>query len=87
MRVMKNQNSGGNVGLVAEFAMFRKDWRKKIVYHMVNISESEISVTPDRANPSSQQVRVAFTLRPGQEVGWAMKNGQDMQVKLSATRL
>lgn len=86
MRIMKNQNSGGNVGIVAEFAMFKKDWDNKLIYHMENISESEISVTPDRANPG-KQIRVAFTLRPGQEVGWAMKNGQDMQVKLQATRL
>ena len=84
MRIMKNQNSGGNVGIVAEFAMFKKDWDNKLVYHMKNISESEISVTPDRANPG-KQIRVAFTLRPGQEVGWAMKNGQDMKVKLHTT--
>ena len=84
MRVFKNQNSSP-VGLVAEYIVFKKDWENMLVYHKVNISDSEIDVRPDRG--SSKQLRVGFTLKPGQEVGWAMKNGQSHQVKLSATRL
>ena len=84
MRVFKNQNSS-QVGLVAEFIVFKKDWENMLVYRKVNISDSEIDVRPDRG--SSKQLRVGFTLKPGQEIGWAMKNGQSHQVKLSRTRL